>query len=295
MPKLGHFTGDEAKVAFLRAYDTIAARWPVPSIDLDIATTFGTTRVRRSGSGSGIPLLLLPGLSGHALSYEPFIEALARDRVVYSSDVLGWAGRSEQTAEIRDDTDIAAWGAQVVEGLGVERVHLMGYSLGAWLASVIAAERGERLAGVSLLEPAPATFARPSWRVLRKFMVAGMRPNRAKMDKFNAWLSPTVRFTDEDWAMASAGFRFRPGMPWARPLSAERFAAISAPVQVMFGAETVVHDPERVANLVRERIPSAEIEIFPGVGHDMLWAIPERVIPRLLEFADSHDPAGRLD
>jgi len=295
MPKLGHFTSDDAQATFLRAYDAAAARWPVPSTDLDIATSFGTTRVRRSGSGSGTPLWVLPGIGGHALSFELFIEELARDRVVYTSDVLGWAGRSEQTAEIRDESDIAAWGTQLIEGLPVERVHLMGYSLGAWLASVIAAERSERLTGVSLLEPAPATFARPSWKVLRKFMFAGMRPTRAKMEKFNAWLSPTVRFTDEDWAMVSAGFAFRPGLPWARPLPAERFAAIGAPLQVMFGAETVLHDPEQVANLVRERIPSAEIEIVPGVGHDMLWAIPEHVIPRLLEFADSHDPAGKLD
>ncbi|WP_051026843.1 alpha/beta fold hydrolase [Nocardia higoensis] len=111
------------------------------------------------------------------------------------------------------------------------------------------------------------------------------------MEKFARWLSPAVRLTDEEWAMTMATLKFRPGMPWPRPLPAERFAALGAPLQVLFGAETVVHDAGQAARLVRERVPSAEIEIYPGVGHDMIWAARERVIPPLLAFADSHGRA----
>src|SRR5690606_2391521 len=200
MPTLGHFTDEKARVAFLRAHDAVAARWPVPATDLEIATSFGTTRVRRSGTVPGVPLLLLPGIGGNALFWEPFIEELARDRVVYASDVMGWAGRGEQTAPLRGEDDIAEWGAQLVEGLGVERVHLVGYSQGAWLAAVIATGRCDRLSGLSLLEPAPATFARPPWKVLRKFLFAGFRPTRAKMEKLNRWLQPAVHPTDDEWA-----------------------------------------------------------------------------------------------
>ncbi|MBF6358055.1 alpha/beta fold hydrolase [Nocardia higoensis] len=223
MPKLGHFADAAEKARFLRAYDAVAARWPVPSVDLDIATSFGTTRVRKSGVGEGAPLLLLPGIGGNAMFWEPFIEELARDRVVYTSDVLGWAGRGEQTAPIRDEADIAEWGTQLVAGLGVERIHLAGYSAGAWLATVIGAAGDNRLAGISLLEPAPATFARPPWKVLRKFLFAGFRPTRAKIEKLNQWLSPAIRLTEEDWALTLSALAFRPGMPWARPLPAERF------------------------------------------------------------------------
>ncbi|WP_459546837.1 alpha/beta fold hydrolase [Nocardia sp. X0981] len=65
--------------------------------------------------------------------------------------------------------------------------------------------------------------------------------------------------------------------------------ALTAPLLVLFGADTVVSDPERGAARVRALIPSAEIEIYPGVGHDLLWANPEQVIPRFLAFVDSHD------
>ncbi|WP_306362000.1 alpha/beta fold hydrolase [Nocardia sp. CC227C] len=291
MAKLGRFTSEAARDTYLRAYDAAAAAWPIPSTDIDVETSFGTTRVRKSGAGAGTPLFLLPGMQGNGLFWSQCIEELARDRTVYAVDVMGWAGRCEQTAPLRDEAAIADWAAETIAGLGVDRVHVAGYSLGAWVAAVTAAYRGDRVASLSLLEPAPATFARPSRRLLWRFIVAGFRPTRAKMEKFNAWIAPRTRLTEADWAMVLASFAFRPGMPMARPLPDERLAAISAPLLVLFGGDTVVHDPARAADQVRRLLPDADIETYPGVGHDMLWAIPDRVLPRLLEFARTHEPA----
>ncbi|MFE6861285.1 alpha/beta fold hydrolase [Nocardia sp. NPDC057668] len=290
MPKIGRFTSDANKGVYLRAYDVAAGQWPVESEDIDVETSFGVTRVRRSGHGAGTPLLLLPGLMGNSLFWLPLVAELSRERVVYAMDVMGWAGRCEQTAPIEDEADVAAWVGEVIAGLGADRVHLAGYSLGAWIAAVAAAHRPDRIASLSLLEPAPATFARPSWKVLYKFMAGGIRPTRAKMEKFNRWLSPGLELSEQMWAMLLASFEFRMSLPWARPLTAERFAAITAPVLVLFGGETVVHDAELAAARARTVMPAADIEIYPGVGHEMIFAIPEQVIPRFLEFAAKHEP-----
>ncbi|QIS12718.1 alpha/beta fold hydrolase [Nocardia arthritidis] len=292
MAKIGRFKSDAARAEFLRAYDALAAQWPVPSDDIDVETSFGTTRVRKSGAGQGIPLLLLPGIGGNCLFWSPFIEELARDRVVYTPDIIGWAGRCEQTAPLRDETDIVRWIAETLDGLGVDRVHLVGYSQGGWLAAVAGIHRPDRLASLSLLEPAPATFARPSWKLLWKFATAGMPPTREKLAKLNAWLQPSIEPSELEWAMIEAALKFRFGLPWPRPIPGARFATITAPLLVLFGAETVVHDAEVAAGRVRNMVPSADIEIYPSVGHDMLWAIPERVIPRVLEFAADHDRAN---
>ncbi|MGX1804469.1 alpha/beta fold hydrolase [Nocardia sp. NPDC055321] len=289
MPKIGRFTSDEAEAVYLRAYDAVARQWPVESEEIDVRTSFGTTRVRRSGHGAGVPLLLLPGLAGNSLFWEPFVAELSRERTVYAMDVLGWAGRCEQTAPLAGEGDIAAWVGEVIAGLGVDRVHLAGYSQGAWIAAVVAAWQGDRVASLSLLEPAPATFARPPWKVLLKFLGAGIRPTRARMEKFNRWLSPRVELSDEVWAMLLASFEFRVSLPWPRPLPPDRFAAITAPVLVLFGSETVVHDPEVAAARARKFLPHADIEIYPGVGHDMIFAIPGRVLPRFLGFVAAQE------
>ncbi|WP_067693480.1 alpha/beta fold hydrolase [Nocardia jejuensis] len=289
MAKVGRFTRDADKSAYLRAYDEMARQWPVPVQDIDVETTFGTTRVRRSGNGPGAPLVLLPGFGGNSLFWTPFIEELARERTVYALDVIGWAGRSEQRAPMRDAGDLAAWVGEVIEGLALDRVHLAGYSLGAWIAMVAAAFRPELCVSVSVLEPAPVTFGRPTWRVLIKFMTAGARPTRARMEKFNAWLSPGLELPETAWAMVLAGLKFRIAPPWPRTLTNEQFAAATAPMLVLFGAETVLHDPGVVAERVRGLFPAADIEIYPGVGHEMLWKISDAVIARVLGFVGAHD------
>ncbi|MFE3192807.1 alpha/beta fold hydrolase [Nocardia sp. NPDC059240] len=58
---------------------------------------------------------------------------------------------------------------------------------------------------------------------------------------------------------------------------------------VLFGGDTVVNDPVAGAQRARDHIAGATVDIYPGVGHEMLWAIPEQVIPRFLEFAKQHD------
>lgn len=89
--------------------------------------------------------------------------------------------------------------------------------------------------------------------------------------------------------MATAALEFRTGMPWDRTLTDEQMAAIAAPLLVLLGAETVVNDPEREAARVRKLIPTADVEIYPGGGHDLLWVNPEQIVPRFLAFLDEND------
>ncbi|UFS96811.1 alpha/beta fold hydrolase [Nocardia huaxiensis] len=290
MAKIGRFTSNEAKAAYLRAYDDLATDWPVPSTDLDVETSFGTTRVRKSGTREGAPLMLLPGMPGNLLFWMPFIEELSRDRVVYTLDVIGWPGRCEPTAPVRDHADIVRWLTEVFDGLGANHVHLAGYSDGAWIAGLFGTTHSERRASLSMLEPGGATFAKPRWSLLLKFLLAGMRPTRENMRKLTQWLTPGLELTDQEWAMALAGFKFRLAMPWPKPFTDEQLAAITAPLMVLFGGTTVVNDPEIGVRRLREHAPAADVETYPGVGHELLWAKTELVIPRLLNFVGSNEP-----
>ncbi|MFB7720051.1 alpha/beta fold hydrolase [Nocardia sp. NPDC056100] len=291
MPKIGRFTSEEAKATFLGLYERAEAKWPVDSTAIDVETSFGKTRVRKSGTGDGVPIMLLPGIGGNGLVWSRFIADLARDHVVYTPDVIGWAGRWEQTAPLRTAEDIATWMGEVLDGLGEERVHLVGNSLGAWVSGTIASYRCERLATLTMLEPSAATFAKPRWSLLFKFIVMGMRPTPERMRKLNKWLMPGYEPSEEEFAAAMAIMKFRMGTPWDRQFTDAQLAAITVPTLVLFGAETVVNDLEVAVPRARTGLPRAEVEICPGIGHDLLWANPEEIIPRLLSFTDSHDPA----
>ncbi|MFF0612827.1 alpha/beta fold hydrolase [Nocardia tengchongensis] len=289
MAKIGRFKNEQAKSDYLRAYDELAAQWPVPATDLDIETSFGTTRLRKSGNGEGAPIVLLPGMPGMGLFWMPFIEEMAREHVVYTVDPMGWAGRSEQTAPLKGQDDIVRWLVEVFDGIGAERVHLAGYSGGSWLSLLFASQRSDRLASITMLEPDAASFLKPKWGLLFKFLLGGIRPTREKMEKFLEWMTPGVKLSEEMWTLTLAALKFRIAMPWSRLLPDEQLARVTAPTLVLFGETTIANDAHAAAARARECIPAADIEIIPGVGHEMLWAIPEIVIPRFLGFVEQHD------
>ena len=83
---------------FLARYDEIVAdEWPVVHEDLDAPTRFGQTRVRRSGEGPGVPLVMVHPTAGSSVGWYPVIEPYCQGRVVYTPDTMGTAGRSVQT------------------------------------------------------------------------------------------------------------------------------------------------------------------------------------------------------
>ncbi|MER7454473.1 alpha/beta fold hydrolase [Nocardia beijingensis] len=94
--------------------------------DQDRADRFARRRVRTQR----VPAAHESGISGNGQVWHRFIEELSRDHLVYTPDVMSWPGHCEQTAPLRDGADVAKWLVEVLDGLGVHRVHLAGNFVG---------------------------------------------------------------------------------------------------------------------------------------------------------------------
>ena len=90
-------------------------------------------------AGSGDPVLFLHGAGGLQPS-EPLLDALAERYTVHAAE---WPGFGEQPTEqlIEDMLDFSLHGWDVVEalGLGAEKPHLIGHSMGGMIAGELAA------------------------------------------------------------------------------------------------------------------------------------------------------------
>jgi len=90
---------------------------------------------RRTGAGSGLPLLVLHGGPGGGHDYLETLQSLADEREVVVYDQLG-CGRSDipdddglwKISRFADEVD------EVRSALGLDRVHVLGHSWGGWLA-----------------------------------------------------------------------------------------------------------------------------------------------------------------
>lgn len=107
--------------------------------------------------GEGPPLLLLHGLGGTRIVWDPIIEILAAQREVLAPDMPGF-GASDPLDVPPSAVNLAAAIAGFCAEQGIERPHVAGNSLGAWVALEMAKQGAA--ASVTGLSPA-GLWARP--------------------------------------------------------------------------------------------------------------------------------------
>ena len=104
-------------------------------------------------SGSGTPVLLLHGLGGYAGLWRPVVERLEGSRDVIAPDLPGFGGSPPlDGSEPATAAELAEPVAALCAELGVERPHVTGNSLGAWVGLEMA-KRGQ-VASVLGISPA---------------------------------------------------------------------------------------------------------------------------------------------
>ncbi|MFL6798674.1 MAG: alpha/beta fold hydrolase [Xanthobacteraceae bacterium] len=111
--------------------------------------TIASCAVEVMRGGSGAPLLFLHGAGGAGI-WLPFMEKLAERYDVIVPDHPGY-GRSDKPAWLDDMSDLAFFYLDFIDHLDLDKVHLVGSSLGGWLAAEIAIRSTQRLQTLTLL------------------------------------------------------------------------------------------------------------------------------------------------
>ncbi|HET7589179.1 MAG TPA: alpha/beta fold hydrolase, partial [Solirubrobacterales bacterium] len=105
------------------------------------------SHVRR---GAGEPLLLIHGLGGARVVWEPVLDQLAAERDAIAVDMPGFGASPPLPAGVEPTPRaLAAALAGFLDALGIERAHVAGNSLGGWVAIELARQgRARSVTGV---------------------------------------------------------------------------------------------------------------------------------------------------
>jgi pyruvate dehydrogenase E2 component (dihydrolipoamide acetyltransferase) len=112
----------------------------------------GRLRFLRQGEG-GEPVVLIHGFGADLNNWLFAAPALAADRVVYALDLPGHGGSSKDVGA-GDVAFLAGAVGQFLDAQGLDRVHLVGHSLGGLVAARVALESPERVASIALVASA---------------------------------------------------------------------------------------------------------------------------------------------
>lgn len=104
-------------------------------------------------SGAGEPLVLLHALGASRRAWAPVLPALAARFDVLAPDLPGFGGSPPLPADVEPSPDaLARTVSDLLTDLGIDRPHVVGNSLGGWIALELAGIRP--VASLALLSPA---------------------------------------------------------------------------------------------------------------------------------------------
>jgi pimeloyl-ACP methyl ester carboxylesterase len=237
--------------------------------------------------GAGPPLLFLHGAGGVA-RWTPWMETLAGSYDVIVPDHPGW-GRSSTPEWFDNVHDLAYFYLDLIDALGLERVHLAGQSIGGWIAAEMAVRSTSRLATLTLIAAAGLRVAgAETFDIFLASPEANVRASFYDQTLADAQLAATA-VTGEDVDIflrnrfAAARVAWQPRL--YDPHLAKWLHRIDVPTLVVWGANDAILPIALQAEYVR-LIPGAAAATIDRCGHIPLAERPAAVIERFTAFTD---------
>ncbi len=234
--------------------------------------------VRHEVAGEGDPVVLVHGLSGSTRWWARNVPDLAQHYRVYLVNLPGFGAfrRSGRRFALAEATSwLLAW----MDAAGLERVHLVGHSMGGYLSLKLAARRPEAVRKLVLVDPAGV----PSHRTMLGHLGPLLLAARYARPTF---LPVLVRD-----ALHAGPFTL---LRTARDLLAEDvrgdLCRVGMPTLLIWGSQDPLIPPS-MGDVMRAEIPDSRLLVIEGAGHNPMFDRPEDFNNALLAFL-AGDPVG---
>ena len=245
-------------------------------------------------------LTLIQGLGFDSSGWGPVLEKLEKHFRLVLMDNRG-SGRSDIPPRSLKIADMAQDVVSVLDHAGIRRSNVLGASLGGMVAQELAVLHPERISRLVLACTTPGwpfAFPMPANSALLTTSLRGLPHETAVQRLVENALSPQTLMHRPDLVERLVTYHQSRSMgrrAWsAQALAGASYAGrltqsrIRAPTLVVHGGEDKVVDP-RNSKLLADRIPGAQLVVFPGLGHLLFWEDPESFAAAVTAFLTSAD------
>ena len=267
-------------------------------------------------SQDGVPLLLLHGFGNEAHIWDDFAPAVAPHYRTLAMDHRGH-GDSDWDPEGRYDHDSMVRDVEsVTAALGIERLVLVGHSLGGRIATLFADRNAARMAGLVLVDIGPDLDPRGVTRI-QLDVASAPQPTFASVEEYARALTLAYPAGQPDALLRMARHSIRRredgryelkmdprlrgvGATESPEAAAERgramsellwkaLARISCPTLVVRGAASDVLAPDTADRMVEETLSQGRLAVVPQAGHSVMTDNPDGFREAVTSFVLADD------
>jgi len=257
---------------------------------------------REVGPKGGIPIIMLHHLTAVLDDWDPtIIDGLAKNHHVIAFDNAG-VGSSEgktpdSVAEMAKDAEA------FIDSLGLKKVDLLGYSLGGFIAQVIAENRPELVRRLILAGTGPSggegisnigavlqnSFQKAETEQKHPKHFLFFSPSQTSQKAADAFLERLEeRTADLDGAVSNETIQAQVTAitVWGSSPQASRATVIKQPALVVNGDEDIMVPTINSVSLF-EKLPNAKLSIFPDAGHGAIFQYNNEFVGQVLRFLEN--------
>jgi pimeloyl-ACP methyl ester carboxylesterase len=249
--------------------------------------------------GNGRPLIVLNGFAATSADWDPsFLDRLASSYEIVLLDNRG-IGRSTDNGRPFDIAQLADDAARVVEALGIERISVLGWSMGGFIALTLALQHPERINKLILLstDPGGANADLASADVWSQLIDMSGTPHEQARRLLSLVFPSDVGesiYREFGDVVAAARAQLSPDLvnrqvaaieAWHHTGIGNRLREINVPVLIATGTGDIVIPPSNALRLVNA-IPGAWLAQFNGGGHAFMYQYPRPLADLIESFIE---------
>jgi pimeloyl-ACP methyl ester carboxylesterase len=250
-------------------------------------------RIYYENEGKGVPLVLIHGASQDTLSWHDNISYFARKYCVFAIDLPGH-GKSAliEKRPTTNTNEFAAYIWEFMESLKIAKPILVGHSMGAGIAIMVALDHPNDIRGVVAVDGGAAfSGARGVHYQPELLQSVEANPTDWLEAMFHSVLGRTTP-EERKKEMAFDATRCSPYVAFADLLTYtsfnlnERIHEINVPVLYIMGEDDWSTTPEMAQETSKRLQVKTDVTVLKGIGHIPHWEQPEKfngVLEKVLE------------
>ncbi|MDZ7693817.1 MAG: alpha/beta hydrolase [Balneolaceae bacterium] len=194
------FKNDDARKRMEHWYQRFLARVDGKTSSNEISTSHGTNHVLMVGDSSNPPLVCLHAMMTSSAHLASELGALLDRFYIIAPDLPGQSIRGLPVRLSYGDDSHAQWLWEILDGLNVQQVHLLGVSLGGFVARQFASSYPGRIESLVLMVPAgiaQGSLVKGFTKMALPMIMYKINPSEKNLRKL---VDPLITTWDEDWA-----------------------------------------------------------------------------------------------